>query len=123
MNSKLANLALCAALGLAAAPAAEAHGRYRHHHPHGGFGFYIGGPLYYGPWSWRGYPPPYWSEPRTVIIEREAPVYVQRQPVPPQAQATTLWYYCPDPAGYYPHVPSCNVQWVPVDPATLPPSR
>jgi hypothetical protein len=28
----------------------------------------------------------------------------------------------PSPAGYYPYVPQCQQQWVPVDPASLPPA-
>jgi hypothetical protein len=35
---------------------------------------------------------------------------------PPQEQ---VWYYCEDPAGYYPYVRSCNGQWQAV-PATPP---
>lgn len=122
MNKTLATVALGAVLGFTAAPAVEAR-PWHHHHPDASFGFYFGSPLYYDPWAWRGYPPPYWYEPRTVIIEREPPVYIQRQPAPGTPPAGTLWYYCPSPSGYYPHVPSCNEQWVPVDPATLPPSR
>jgi hypothetical protein len=122
MHRSLASIALGAALGLAAAPSAQA--RHWHHHgPYAGFEFRFGGPLYYDPWPWGAWSPPYWYEPRTVIVEREPPpVYIQRQP-PPAGPAFTPWYYCPSPAGYYPHVPSCGAQWVPVDPSTLPPSR
>lgn len=95
-------------------------------------GIYLGGPIYadpfWGPPRWGYYSPWYYdSPPRTVIIEREPTVYIQ-QPAPapaPQAQAPaapTLWYYCPSPAGYYPYVPQCQQQWVPVDPASLPPA-
>jgi hypothetical protein len=97
-------------------------------------GIYLGGPIYadpfWGPPRWGYYSPWYYdSPPRTVIIEREPTVYIQ-QPAPapapaPQAQvpaAPQLWYYCPSPAGYYPHVPQCQQQWVPVDPASLPPA-
>lgn len=114
----------CGLTGLLLAQPASAHGRW--HGGHGGhrtqFGFYFGGPLY-DPW-YRPFPPPVYYEPRTVIIEREPPVYIQREPAPvqPQAQAAApTWYYCTNPAGYYPHVPRCNQQWVPVDPSTLPP--
>jgi len=118
--------------GLLLAQSASAGGRhYGRGHWHGGprasFGFYYGGPAYgpwYDPW-YRPFPPPVYYEPRTVIIERDPPVYIQREPAPgpaPQAQsANPTWYYCPNPAGYYPHVPSCNQQWVPVDPSTVPP--
>jgi hypothetical protein len=114
--------------------------RYRQvaHRGHHGYrsrtsvGIYLGGPIYadpfWGPPRWGYYSPWYYdSPPRTVIIEREPTVYIQ-QPAPapaPQAQAPAapqLWYYCPSPAGYYPHVPQCQQQWVPVDPASLPPA-
>ncbi len=110
---------------LLAQPASADRYHRRHGHWHGGprasVGFYFGGPLYgswYDPW-YRPFPPPVYYEPRTVIIEREPPVYIQREPPPPAANPT--WYYCPNPAGYYPHVPRCNQQWIPVDPATVPP--
>ena len=116
-------------IGLLAAQSASAHGRWHghggHSRGHANFGFYFGGPLY-DPW-YRPFPPPYYYEPRTVIIEREPPVYIQREPAqppmqqPPAQAAAPLWYYCPNPAGYYPHVPTCNQQWIPVDPSTLPP--
>ncbi len=106
-----------------------------HHWGHGGhsnFGFYFGAPLLWGssyydrpyyPRSYydRPYYPRSYYEPRTVIIEREPPVYVQRPATPP-TQVAQLWYYCPNPAGYYPHVPNCSQDWVPVDPSNVPPS-
>ncbi len=98
---------------------------------HTSFGLYLGGPVYGDPfWNPRpwGYYPPYYYEPapRTVIIEREPPVYIQRDPVvvnpqPSAPPAPQLWYYCQKPAGYYPYVPQCEQQWIPVDPASLPP--
>jgi hypothetical protein len=125
MNKTLMTAVLCGTLGLLSTPAAQASGGHHGHHGgHASFGFYFGGPLFYDPWPYyRPWPPPYYYEPRTVIIEREPPVYIERQPVQAQAPAPTLWHYCPDPAGYYPHVPACNRAWVPVDPATLPPTR
>jgi len=54
-----------------------------------------------------------------VIVAPPAPVVVMPggQPTvaapaaPPQ---TPLWYYCDNPAGYYPYVPSCNTPFRPV---------
>jgi hypothetical protein len=37
--------------------------------------------------------------------------YVEVTPVP-----APLWYYCPNPPGYYPMVPACTVPWIPVHP-------
>jgi hypothetical protein len=34
-----------------------------------------------------------------------------------QPYAGQYWYYCSDPAGYYPYVQQCNVQWQPVPPS------
>ncbi len=31
-----------------------------------------------------------------------------------QPYASQYWYYCQNPAGYYPHVPQCSVNWQPV---------
>jgi hypothetical protein len=95
-----------------------------HHGGHSGIhlGFAFGDPFFWGSRPYyRDYAPAYYAPP-TVIIEREPPVYVQRSE-PPPTQVTQLWYYCPSPAGYYPHVPSCSQAWVPVDPRTVPPSR
>lgn len=121
------------------------HDTGRRHHDHGGyyadrgrvstsFGLYLGGPVYADPfWGPRPYyysPWYYDPPPRTVIIEREPTVYIQRDEPPPapapQAAAPAapqLWYYCPKPAGYYPYVPQCDQQWVPVDPRNLPPTK
>jgi len=35
------------------------------------------------------------------------------------ASTTDWWYYCIDPAGYFPHVSRCSRPWVVVDPATV----
>ncbi|MGD9601224.1 MAG: hypothetical protein AB7O21_15850 [Gammaproteobacteria bacterium] len=113
---------LAGVLGVAE-PAAAWRG-HRHHGRHSHFGLYLGAPLFWGPSYYRPWYPDYYYPPRTVIIEREPSVYIQRQDVPPpqaQAQATQLWYYCPNPAGYYPHVPNCTQAWVPVDPRSVPP--
>lgn len=119
--------------------AADAAARGRHRTS---VGLYFGaGPGWWGgsPWHWRQpffYDPwfdPWWHAPRTVIIEREPPVYIQRPqvqmapaapqvPVAPVAPvAPRVWYYCTDPAGYYPYVPNCNQPWVSVDPSSVAP--
>jgi hypothetical protein len=40
-----------------------------------------------------------------------------------QAQAapapTVYWYYCTEPAGYFPYVQNCNRAWVPVLPQSV----
>ena len=100
-----------------------------------GYGPGYWGPSYYRPWGGFYDPwPGYYYQPRTVIIERDPPVYIEkpqasvapRQPAQQaQAAAPRVWYYCTDPAGYYPYVQNCTQPWVHVDPTTVapPPAR
>ena len=88
----------------------------------------VGLPVYYGSlWypGWGGgwycgwndpYPAYGWSPP--VVVERQ-PVVVQSLPPGPAPQS--FWYYCRNPAGYYPYVTTCPGGWTPV-PATPPAS-
>jgi len=101
---------LILALSLAVLPDASAHG-FGRRGPE--FGFYFGDPFFYGP---RYYYPPYYYPQPPVVVQQQPPVYVERQ----QATAN-LWYYCRQPAGYYPHVQNCSQQWIPVDPSSVPP--
>ncbi|HEX8955849.1 MAG TPA: hypothetical protein VF798_06225 [Burkholderiaceae bacterium] len=86
-------------------------------HWHGGWYGGWGG-VYIDPWWGVGaysYPYPYYSYP-DVVVAPAAPVYVE-----PNAAAVSpsgSWYYCQDPAGYYPYVKSCNGAWqqVPAQP-------
>lgn len=114
---------VCGLASLCLVSAAQARGHFGwyggyHRYGHGSsLGFYLNDPFFpYSP-----YRPWYYEPPRTVIIERTPPVYIQRDPPAVSPPAQVLWYYCPSPSGYYPHVPRCDQQWVPVDPATLPP--
>lgn len=130
------------ALGLLAPLSHEAwaspRGGHGHGHVRSSVGIYVGGPYWGGYWGdpfWYGprygwpYSPYYYDPfPRTVVIEREPPVYIQREqvqtaPAAPAASVNqpSLWYYCPKPAGYYPYVPKCDQAWIPVDPRTVPP--
>lgn len=70
------------------------------------------------------YPDPY--QPPVVIVQTpQPPVYVEQNPpvqaAPPAQNApqAQFWYYCSNPAGYYPYVPNCSVDWqkVPANPA------
>lgn len=133
---KIRILSALVLLLIGAAHEAAASGGRRHHGHHGGwggprtsFGLYFGAPLFWGPdpfyrpYYRRPYYPDYYYAPRTVIIEREPPVYIQRAPAAPSApQVAQTWYYCPNPAGYYPYVSNCSQQWVPVDPRSVPPA-
>lgn len=89
------------------------HGGWRHHGGHvryWGPRFLVGVPLGYAGWyAWPRYP----AYPAPVVVTPPPPVYVQPDPV-------SYWYYCQDPAGYYPHVAACPGGWVPVPPQPTP---
>ena len=90
--SLLAGIALAAGVG---ATPAEARGF---------FAVGIGVPLF----------PPYYAYPPPVVYAPPPVVYAP-PPVVVQ-QPTQYWYYCDNPAGYYPYVPSCPTPWRPVTP-------
>lgn len=51
-------------------------------------------------------PPPYMVAPSAPVMVSPPP-----PPLPPQVplqQQPQMWYYCDNPAGYYPYVPSCS---------------
>ena len=87
---------------------------------HGGFhtrifigpGFWWGGPAWWGP------PYPYYYSAPPVVVQEAPPTYIQQQP--PEQPA--YWYYCPNPAGYYPKVKECPPGWLTVVPQATPPS-
>jgi hypothetical protein len=61
--------------------------------------FFVGPSLYYpGPYAYA------------------APVVVAAPAPPVYTQSPQYWYYCPNPAGYYPSVPQCPTQWMQVAP-------
>jgi hypothetical protein len=54
-----------------------------------------------------------------VYVADEPTVYVEpRQEA--AAPATHYWYYCTDPAGYYPYVQNCSKAWMTVVPPRTP---
>jgi hypothetical protein len=67
--------------------------------------FFVGPSFYYPGY----YPGPYAYAPPVVVAAPAPPVYTQS----PQSQ---YWYYCQNPAGYYPSVPQCPTQWLQVAP-------
>jgi len=121
-------IAMATAVAVAPTPAmAQSHGGF-HGHEIGGFAghdahVWQGGHWFHG-WHgerfgwWWTFGGPWWWYP--------APTYPYPDPyVPPvvvgPAPAQT-WYYCDNPAGYYPYVATCNGDWRPV-PATPPAAR
>jgi hypothetical protein len=94
--------------------------------PHGGpYGGPHGGPhIFWDIWL----PPvwgPWWGPPYPYSYPAPPPVVIQQPPVvqsAPPAPAPVYWYYCPNPAGYYPYVQQCPSAWMQVVPPTTPPA-
>ncbi|MGE5270080.1 MAG: hypothetical protein ACM3JG_10470, partial [Thiohalocapsa sp.] len=42
------------------------------------------------------------------------PDFVSAQVFPVAPYPGEVWYYCPNPPGYYPYVPACYAPWQPV---------
>jgi hypothetical protein len=74
---------------------------------YGGYYPYPYNPYYYG------YPYPYYDYPPPVVVTPPPTDYVQRAPSTP---VSGYWYYCQDPAGYYPTVAACPHGWIQVAP-------
>jgi hypothetical protein len=97
------------------------HGYYYGHH--GGHGYYYGhhdhDDYYYGALIAYGVPLLLGAldglhSPAHAAPQAPATGYVQQQ--------TGYWYYCTDPAGYYPYIKSCPQGWMQVVPSG-PPGR
>jgi hypothetical protein len=104
-------------------------GHFAGHGGHGGFsiGFYGGYPYYGYPFYrdpfFYGYGYPYYSSPVIVTTPATPPTYIEQSPsVQSQELAAGYWYYCQNPAGYYPYVKECQEPWQQVEP-TPPSSR
>ena len=85
---------------------------------HGGVGFhgrshgsvFIGAPIIFGPSYYPyGYAYPYGDAP-LAYGDPDAADFE------PQDSASNYWYYCRNPAGYYPDVPTCPSGWLQVIP-------
>ncbi len=79
---------------------------------------FIGGGFWWDPWWWGPAYPYYYAAP-PVVVQQSPPVYVQQQP----PQQPTYWYYCSNPAGYYPYVKTCPPGWMAVVPPNSPPAQ
>jgi hypothetical protein len=81
-------------------------------------GGYYGGYGYgWGPHYGYGYPyyySPYYAAP--VVVQQQAPVYIEQQPAAQPAQPSGSWYYCNDSRAYYPYVKECPAGWQRVAP-------
>ncbi|MCC6609457.1 MAG: hypothetical protein IT515_07255 [Burkholderiales bacterium] len=103
---------------------------YGHGHTSAHFGFYLGGPAWWGPGYY--YPAPYYYPPYSypyypyyppvVTAPASPPVYIERGAVQaaPSQDTTNWWYYCTNPQGYYPYVKQCPGGWQRVAPQPPP---
>ena len=87
------------------------------HHARVGVGVYFGPGFYYPPYY---YPPPVYYPPQPVVIQQQAPVYVEQAPASTAQQSSGDWFYCPASKAYYPYVKDCTEPWQRVAP--VPPS-
>ncbi|MFM9886116.1 MAG: hypothetical protein ACKVQT_24075 [Burkholderiales bacterium] len=114
---------------------ASAHGPHR---GRVGVGIHFGvpAPIYWGPRYYHGprhyygpsfyYPPAYYYGAPAIV--ESAPVFVERgvnessATSAESAQPAPDWFYCADPAGYYPYVNQCPGGWrrVPAQPSANP---
>lgn len=68
-------------------------------------------PGYYGAYPYYSYYP-YYADPPVTVIQQPMAIVPQQQVQ--QAPAPATYYYCDDPAGYYPYVQNCAKPWRPV---------
>ncbi len=89
-------------------------------------GLYLGGPLWWGAWPYAGYGYgygyPYYAGAYGYpgYAAADTNVYVEQSPAPQMAPANSYWYYCTNPAGYFPYVQNCNRAWMQVVPQNVP---
>jgi hypothetical protein len=91
------------------------HGGDMHHFADRDLGLWHGGRWFHGPYggrvgwwwivgdSWYFYPAPVYPYPDPYV----PPVVT----VPAAPASAPVWYYCSNPAGYYPYVPECPLPW------------
>lgn len=93
-------------------------------------GIYYGGPGYWGGWpgawgAWPGawglpYPYGYSAAPVVVYDTAQPQSFIQQEPVAGVtaqiAPEVSYWYYCTQPAGYFPYVKECSQAWLKVVP-------
>ena len=90
----------------------------------GGYGYRGFGGLYFGlgyPYFGYGYPYygyggygyPYYSP---SVVQAAPQTSVQQSPPVTQQNPTGYWYYCNNPAGYYPYIKACPNGWQQVSP-------
>jgi hypothetical protein len=79
-------------------------------------GLYMNPWTFYPPWAYSTLDPSMYgydgySEP--IVAPGANPVYAEQDAPPSSTNAgqSSAWYYCTNPAGYYPYVKNCSVGW------------
>lgn len=128
---KAALVATVFAAGAVACPPAWAgpgHGHYSHRHDgHGYWGWGLGllagtaivlaatepRPVYYSSPTYYAAPEVIYTQP-PVVVHSAPPVVLP--PAPSAYAEQAWWYYCNQPAGYYPYVKACPSGWTRISP-------
>lgn len=81
----------------------------------GMYGGFYADPWFFSPWAYSSFDPSIYANniyPEAVVSPGVPEVYVERSP-PSTANPgqSSDWYYCQNPAGYYPYVKSCSTVW------------
>jgi hypothetical protein len=103
-------------------------------HWHGGWygGFYLGAALWGWPYYYPYYYPyaypyaypyygyyPYAYPTYSYAVYRPQTVYYTERAPQASSNGTRYWYYCTEPAGYYPYVSNCSKPWMHVLPESV----
>jgi hypothetical protein len=91
-------------------------GGHWHHEWHNGrFGWW-----WFAGGVWYFYDTPIYPYP--TVVSDVTVVEPMAAPPPPQGTGAPMYYYCDNPAGYYPYVATCSTPFRPVPAAPPPPS-
>jgi hypothetical protein len=85
-----------------------------------GWGWGWGWPYYGYGWPYYGYAYGYPYYGYSASYPAYAPAYAPSSAYVEKTPATSYWYYCTDPAGYYPYVQTCSKSWMQVVPQSSP---
>ena len=87
------------------------------------FSVSFGAPAFWwGGWPvWSPVAVPVFTSSGSAFVDPDVNVYSQAAPASPAAvPANQYWYYCTDPAGYFPYVQNCSKAWMQVVPQADP---
>jgi hypothetical protein len=81
-------------------------------------GVVVGGPAFWGAWPYPYFAsyPDYYPYATFPYPASDPDHYVQQTPNEAPPAQSDYWYYCTEPAGYYPYVQKCSRPWMQVIP-------